>query len=78
MDQDTDLCVRVDNPQKQLETLETFILFRVVTKVARIEYEDSEYVVRRRYNDFGWLRQKLMDAYPMLIVPVSILKYELS
>lgn len=71
MDQDTDLCVRVDNPQKQLETLETFILFRVVTKVARIEYSETEYIVRRRYNDFCWLRQKLVETYPMLIVPVS-------
>lgn len=43
-----------------------------------------EYVVRRRYNDFVWLRQKLIDAFPTHVVPVSILQtclnyiYELS
>lgn len=72
MDENTDLCVKIDNPQKQLDTLETFITFRITTKVARIEFTEHEYVVRRRYNDFIWLRQKLVECYPTHIVPVSI------
>lgn len=28
-------------------------------------------MVRRRYNDFIWLRQKLVDTYPTHIIPVS-------
>ncbi|XP_046614279.1 sorting nexin-30-like [Neodiprion virginianus] len=64
-----DLQVKVDNPQKHLETLETFITFRVTTRTSRPEFEETEYVVRRRYNDFIWLRQKLVDTYPTHIIP---------
>lgn len=92
-----DLQVKVDNPQKHLETLETYITFRITTRVRSIlllpyfhyrcfsidnifyallqsttpEFEEAEYVVRRRYNDFIWLRQKLVDSYPTHIIPVN-------
>lgn len=69
MDENSDLCVKIDNPQKHLDTLETYITFRITTKVARIEFEDNEYIVRRRYNDFLWLRLKLIDCHPFCIVP---------
>lgn len=36
----------------------------------RQEFEEGEYIVRRRYNDFIWLRQKLVDSYPTHIIPV--------
>ncbi|XP_003701174.1 sorting nexin-30 [Megachile rotundata] len=64
-----DLQVKVDNPQKHLETLETYITFRITTKSTRPEFEEGEYIVRRRYNDFIWLRQKLVDSYPTHIIP---------
>ncbi|KAF7387299.1 hypothetical protein HZH68_012976 [Vespula germanica] len=64
-----DLKVKVDNPQKHLETLETYITFRITTRVTRPEYENGEYIVCRRYNDFIWLRQKLVDSYPTHIIP---------
>ncbi|CAG9819101.1 unnamed protein product [Phaedon cochleariae] len=69
MDENSDLCVKIDSPQKHLETLETYITFRITTKVARIEFSDNEYVVHRRYNDFLWLRQKLVECHPFCIVP---------
>lgn len=69
MDENSDLCVKIDNPQKHLETLETYITFRLTTKVARIEFNDNEYIVRRRYNDFIWLRQKLVECHPFCIIP---------
>lgn len=69
MDENSDLCVKIDNPQKHLETLETYIIFRITTKVARIEFSDNEYVVHRRYNDFLWLRQKLVECHPFCIIP---------
>ncbi|GLV44464.1 Sorting nexin 1 [Carabus blaptoides fortunei] len=69
MDENMDLCVKIDNPQKHLDTLETYITFRLTTKVARIEFSENEYIVRRRYNDFIWLRQKLVESYPTHIVP---------
>ncbi|KAF3429178.1 hypothetical protein E2986_08524 [Frieseomelitta varia] len=64
-----DLQVKVDNPQKHLETLETYITFRITTKSTRPEFKEEEYVVRRRYNDFIWLREKLVDSYPTRIIP---------
>ncbi|XP_063982456.1 sorting nexin-7-like [Diachasmimorpha longicaudata] len=64
-----DLQVKIDNPQKHLETLETYITFRITTRTTRPEFEESEYVVRRRYNDFIWLRQKLVETYPSHIIP---------
>lgn len=72
MDENSDLCVKIDNPKKHLETLETFITFRISTKVARIEFPENEYCVRRRYNDFIWLRQKLVEQHPFCIVPVHM------
>lgn len=68
-DDNKDLQVKVDNPQKHLETLETYITFRITTRTTRAEFEDNEYVVQRRYNDFIWLRQKLVDLYPSHIIP---------
>lgn len=70
MDENMDLCVKIDNPQKHLDTLETYITFRLTTKVARIEFSENEYIVRRRYNDFIWLRQKLIESHPIHIIPV--------
>ncbi|XP_011298618.1 sorting nexin-7-like [Fopius arisanus] len=64
-----DLQVKIDNPQKHLETLETYITFRITTRTTRPEFEESDYVVRRRYNDFIWLRQKLVGSYPSHIIP---------
>ncbi|XP_034256058.1 sorting nexin-30-like isoform X2 [Thrips palmi] len=67
-----DLQVRVDNPQKHLDTLETYVTFRICTRVnieSRVEYKESEYSVRRRYNDFVWLRQKLVESFPTHLIP---------
>ncbi|VVC40070.1 Hypothetical protein CINCED_3A023179 [Cinara cedri] len=64
-----DIQVHVDNPQKIIEPLETYITYRVTTKVNRTDYPHKEYVIRRRYNDFVWLRQNTATEYPDRIVP---------
>ncbi|XP_037068628.1 sorting nexin-7-like [Pollicipes pollicipes] len=64
-----DLQIKVDDPQKHVTSLETYITFRISTKTSRAEFDDSEYCVRRRYNDFLWLRARLTEAYPTHIVP---------
>ncbi|XP_025417429.1 sorting nexin-7-like isoform X3 [Sipha flava] len=64
-----DIQVRVENPQKIVEPLETYITYRVSTKADRIDYPHKEYVIRRRYNDFIWLRQNIAAEYPDRIVP---------
>ncbi|XP_054275265.1 sorting nexin-30-like [Macrosteles quadrilineatus] len=72
-----DLQVRVDNPQKHLDSLETYITFRVTTRTSREEFSENEYVVRRRYNDFVWLRQKLIEEFPTHVIPPLPAKHSL-
>ncbi|KAI9565402.1 hypothetical protein GHT06_009194 [Daphnia sinensis] len=49
-----DLQVLLDQPQKHTR---------------RIEFEKQNYVVRRRYSDFEWLKNQLSVCYPTLIIP---------
>ncbi|XP_015224391.1 PREDICTED: sorting nexin-7-like [Cyprinodon variegatus] len=65
---DRDIFITVDNPESQITTIETFITYRVVTKTTRSEFDSSEYEVRRRYQDFVWLRSRLEESHPTLIV----------
>ncbi|XP_041104132.1 sorting nexin-30-like [Polyodon spathula] len=64
-----DLFVTVDDPKKHLSTMETYITYRVTTKTTRTEFDLPEYSVRRRYQDFDWLRNKLEDTQPTHIIP---------
>lgn len=104
-----DIFITVDNPESHVTAIETFITYRVLTKVCqecqvseilellakyhlvvrlyagkpcpsvwhqttRSEFDSSEYEVRRRYQDFFWLKGKLEEAHPTLIVHVGKLK----
>ncbi|XP_042320636.1 sorting nexin-7 isoform X3 [Sceloporus undulatus] len=64
-----DLFITVDDPESHITTIETFITYRVVTKTTRGEFDSSEYEVRRRYQDFLWLKGRLEEAHPTLIIP---------
>lgn len=64
-----DLFVTVDDPKKHVSTMETYITYRVSTKTTRIEFDLPEYCVRRRYQDFDWLRNKLEDSQPTHLIP---------
>lgn len=63
-----DVFITVDNPESHVTAIETFIMYRVVTKTTRSEFDSSEYEVRRRYQDFLWLRGRLEESHPTLIV----------
>ncbi|KAM6900454.1 sorting nexin-7 [Xenentodon cancila] len=63
-----DIFITVDNPESHITAIETFIMYRVLTKTTRSEFDCSEYEVRRRYQDFLWLRNRLEENYPTLIV----------
>ncbi|KAI5106249.1 sorting nexin-7 isoform X1 [Silurus meridionalis] len=63
-----DIFITVDNPESHVTTIETFITYRVLTKTTRSDFDSSEYEVRRRYQDFFWLKSKLEEAHPTLIV----------
>ncbi|XP_064476466.1 sorting nexin-7-like [Ornithodoros turicata] len=73
-----DLVVRVDNPEKHSSTLDSYVTFRITTKTTRSDFDGHEYSVRRRYNDFFWLKQKLEQAHPSCIIPPLPEKYALQ
>ncbi|XP_059530642.1 sorting nexin-7 isoform X2 [Myotis daubentonii] len=64
-----DLFITVDDPESHVTTVETFITYRVATQTSRGEFDSSEFEVRRRYQDFLWLKGKLEEAHPTLIIP---------
>uniref|UniRef100_A0A8C9TPV8 Sorting nexin-30 n=1 Tax=Scleropages formosus TaxID=113540 RepID=A0A8C9TPV8_SCLFO len=64
-----DLFVSVDDPKKHVSTMETYITYRVTTKTTRTEFDLPEYSLRRRYQDFDWLRNKLEESQPTHLVP---------
>ncbi|XP_041915902.1 sorting nexin-30 isoform X2 [Alosa sapidissima] len=64
-----DLFVTVDDPKKHVSTMETYITYRVSTKTTRVEFDLPEYSVRRRYQDFDWLRIKLEETQPTHLIP---------
>ncbi|XP_061876880.1 sorting nexin-7 [Entelurus aequoreus] len=63
-----DLFVTVDKPESHITALETFIMYRVLTKTTRSEFDSCEYEVCRRYQDFFWLRSRLEESHPTLII----------
>ncbi|KAK7123530.1 hypothetical protein R3I93_021835 [Phoxinus phoxinus] len=68
-DADTkDIFVTVDNPESFVTAIETYVTYRVMTKTTRSEFDASEFEVRRRYQDFLWLKGRLEEAHPTLIV----------
>ncbi|KAI0229395.1 Sorting nexin-30 [Lamellibrachia satsuma] len=73
-----DLAVVVDNPEKHVTAMESYITFRVVTKTTRCEFDCHEFEVRRRYNDFLWLRQRLEETQPTHFVPPLPEKHSLK
>ncbi|KAM9325470.1 sorting nexin-7 [Gastrophryne carolinensis] len=64
-----DLFITVDEPECHVTAIETFITYRIATKTTRSEFDSSEFEVRRRYQDFIWLKSRLEDAHPTLIIP---------
>ncbi|KAF7237538.1 Sorting nexin-30 [Varanus komodoensis] len=64
-----DLFVTVDDPKKHVCTMETYITYMVTTKTTRAEFGLPEYSLRRRYQDFDWLRSKLEESQPTHLIP---------
>ena len=48
-----------------------YVIF--ISQTTREEFEGEDFQVRRRYNDFLWLRQRLEETQPIMLVPVSII-----
>uniref|UniRef100_W5MNU5 Sorting nexin 7 n=1 Tax=Lepisosteus oculatus TaxID=7918 RepID=W5MNU5_LEPOC len=63
-----DIFITVDCPESHVTAIETFITYKISTKTTRSEFDSCEYEVRRRYQDFLWLKGKLEEKYPTLII----------
>ncbi|CAL8292084.1 unnamed protein product [Lota lota] len=63
-----DIFITVDHPESHVTAIETFIVYRVLTRTTRGDFDSSEYEVQRRYQDFLWLKGKLEEAHPTLII----------
>ena len=48
--------VVVANPEKTQTPMESFITYEVKTETARLEYAASSLCIRRRFQDFIWLK----------------------
>lgn len=44
----------------------------------RVEFDLPEYSVRRRYQDFDWLRNKLEESQPTHLIPVGTKSLQLA
>jgi sorting nexin-7/30 len=62
-----DIIITVDDAQKH--AAESFVSYKVVTKTTRESFLQHEFHVRRRYQDFLWLSNILIQQYPSNIVP---------
>ncbi|KXJ19222.1 sorting nexin-7 [Exaiptasia diaphana] len=61
-----DLYVVVSDPEKHAGG---YVSYNVNTKTTRGQFDHPEYNVRRRYQDFLWLRQRLQESYQTHIIP---------
>nr|XP_026691239.1 sorting nexin-7-like isoform X1 [Ciona intestinalis] len=64
-----DLFITVSNPEKHITTMETYITYKITTKTTRSIFDNSEYSVQRRYQDFVWLRNKLEEKHETHLIP---------
>ena len=64
-----DLFISVVNPEKQITTLETYIIYKIITKTTRSSFDNCEYEAYRRYQDFIWLRSRLEEDHPTHLIP---------
>lgn len=62
-----DIIITVDDAQKH--AAESFVSYKVVTKTTRENFLQHEFHVRRRYQDFLWLSNILVQLYPSNIIP---------
>ncbi|KAL0808729.1 hypothetical protein ABMA28_013158 [Loxostege sticticalis] len=66
MEHGYDIAVKVDAPLKQLSTLETYVTYRVRCVCARWPAPPA---VRRRYNHFRVLHNRLSQSHPLIAIP---------
>mmetsp|Transcript_43627 Transcript_43627/g.118585 ORF Transcript_43627/g.118585 Transcript_43627/m.118585 type:complete len:442 (-) Transcript_43627:338-1663(-) len=64
-----DLVIKVSDPIKNAEGLNSYISYKVNTETTLEEYDYNQFSVIRRYSDFVWLRETLLKSLPGAIIP---------
>jgi hypothetical protein len=68
----------VDDPKKHKSNLDSYVTYLVTTQTYNDSVKISESNVRRRYNDFVWLKTLLDTKYPFNIISPLPMKHTLS
>lgn len=63
------LSVSVTEPVKMGTGMQAYISYRVSTKTNIQDFRETEKIVIRRFSDFVWLHERLMECYKGAIVP---------
>lgn len=63
------LTITVGSPEKAQTPMESYITYEVKTETDRVEYSVQQSTIRRRYQDFVWLKQKFEENHPGVIIP---------
>ncbi|KAJ1657105.1 Vacuolar protein sorting-associated protein vps5 [Dispira simplex] len=61
--------IAVTDPHKIGDTMSAHVVYRVHTRTDAPQYDQGEYMVRRRYRDFDWLFNQLAANNPGVIIP---------
>jgi len=64
-----EIVVKIGDPEKHGEGVSGYVSYEIQTKTSMPGFEKPSFFVRRRYNDFVWLRQALEEKHPDCIVP---------
>ncbi|KAI8898494.1 Vps5 C terminal like-domain-containing protein [Globomyces pollinis-pini] len=61
--------IQVSDPLKVGDKISGYVEYRIKTKTSNPDYARSEFYVMRRFSDFLWLYNQLLNKYPGVIVP---------
>lgn len=70
--------VSVGDPKKHKSNLDSFVTYLITTRTFNDAVQINELNVRRRYNDFIWLKTLLDSKYPFHILSPLPMKHTLS
>ena len=70
--------ITVTDPRKHKSNMDSFVNYLIITRTFNDGVQIKESNVRRRYNDFIWLRNILEQKYPFHILSPLPLKHSIS
>eukprot|EP01135_Chromosphaera_perkinsii_P011267 Nk52_evm48s2367 gene=Nk52_evmTU48s2367 len=61
--------ISVTEPEKTGDGMNAHITYKINVKTTMVDFEKSEFSVRRRYQDFDFLREKLQKNFENCVIP---------